>query len=86
MKSYKSDEPCIICGNPHACMHHVKSRGAGGSDAKSNLMPLCLEHHNEIHRKGRDVFTRKHPRAYRWMIQNNWESCPVTGKWIHRGE
>lgn len=33
-------------------MHHVKSRGAGGSDELSNLKTLCGECHREIHAKG----------------------------------
>lgn len=43
--------PCVVpgCwafGEPH----HLVSRGAGGSDL--SVIPLCREHHHEIHRLG----------------------------------
>jgi hypothetical protein len=37
--------PCIVCGR-RAEPHHMKTRGAGGSDFLA--VPLCREHHTEI--------------------------------------
>lgn len=84
MAKYKSDDPCIICGDINSCLHHIRSRGSGGSDKPHNLMILCLRHHNEIHAKGRDTFSKMHPKAYRWMLRNGWES--FNGKWFHEEE
>jgi hypothetical protein len=29
--------------------HHIKTRGAGGDDAKENMIVLCKKHHDEAH-------------------------------------
>lgn len=42
-----------------AYCHHVKSRGSGGKD-EFNLVPLCFNHHTEIHQIGREAFERKY--------------------------
>jgi hypothetical protein len=41
-------------------VHHWKSKGAGGSDHPYNLLPLCREHHDEVHRIGRKSFWEKY--------------------------
>lgn len=40
-----------VCWGP-VDPHHVKTRGAGGSDA-ANLIPVCRGFHDEIHQRGR---------------------------------
>lgn len=38
--------------------HHLKTRGAGGSDY--TCVPLCWKHHAEIHQLGRSKFEEKY--------------------------
>lgn len=50
---------CLIClasAPNHA--HHVKTKGAGGGDEW--CVPLCAQHHSEIHNIGRDTFAKKY--------------------------
>lgn len=50
--------PCCVCGHFGADPHHVTTRGASGS--KSDLVPLCRDHHREWHDKGRATFEAKY--------------------------
>lgn len=52
----RSNPTCILtsCGQ-RAEAHHVKQRGAGGSDDERNLLNLCPTHHTEWHH-GRRTF------------------------------
>ena len=53
--------PCLACGaNPPSVVHHIKTRKSGGRDYEWNLMPLCIRHHNEVHKMGSVSFVRKH--------------------------
>lgn len=84
MKNYKSDKPCIICGESRegfVCLHHVKTRKSGGSDETFNLMPLCAWHHTEIHKIGLVNMAKKNKSIHNWLIENGWEF--VMGKWMH---
>lgn len=54
---------CYICDAP-AERHHIVSRGAGGTDDEINILPLCREHHREIHAVGWQTFCRR----YQWVI------------------
>ncbi len=39
---------CEYCGKPgYVEVHHIKSRGSGGSDHPLNLIKLCVAHHRE---------------------------------------
>lgn len=54
-------KPCCVCGrDAPSDPHHWKTQGAGGSDELENLLPLCREHHVEIHKIGRQTFYNKH--------------------------
>ena len=44
--------PCCICGRCPVDAAHIVSRGAGGPDARWNLLPLCRIHHQEQHKIG----------------------------------
>ena len=46
--------------------HHIKSRGAGGTDKESNLIALCAQHHTECHTIGRKRFPAKYGMEKRW--------------------
>ena len=55
---------CVICGK-RADLHHVDAVGAGRDrDAivheGMRVLPLCREHHSEIHTIGRDTFLAKY--------------------------
>lgn len=51
---------CSVCLIVGVDPHHVKTRGAGGKDTLDNLMPLCREHHTEIHKIGKKTFFKKY--------------------------
>lgn len=43
------------CKCPHSQVHHIYPRGMGGGshlDIPENLLPLCLKHHDHVHREG----------------------------------
>lgn len=73
---------CIVCLKP-AEHHHVKSRGSGGGDESSNLMPLCRTHHTEIH-WSRNKFVEKYRKVCEWLLDRGWELDEFSGKWFHR--
>lgn len=50
------EQCCEIDGARPAEAHHIRTRGAGGSDDPENVMWLCRRHHREIHSMGRDAF------------------------------
>ncbi len=42
--------PCEICGKTaNGGVHHIKSKGRGGSDNIENLAGLCIGCHNDCH-------------------------------------
>ena len=43
-------------------VHHIRSKGAGGSNEDSNLLSLCAECHTRIHALGWKTFVRLNPR------------------------
>lgn len=43
---------CQICGSIQRLqVHHLKFRSHSGSDVKQNLITLCAECHERVHRK-----------------------------------
>lgn len=79
-----SEQPfnCLSCGRFLVDLHHVKTQGAGGNDENYNLMPLCREHHTEVHTIGLNSFSERYIKVYQWLINNGWEFFELTGKWI----
>lgn len=60
--------PCLACGKePCGDAHHVKSRGSGGHDIATNLMPLCREHHVAVHVIGMKKFAKIHMIVRHWL-------------------
>jgi len=53
-----SSMDCCVCGKRGWWAHHVKTTGSGGRD-HGNLVPLCVEHHTEVH-KGQLTFEKKY--------------------------
>lgn len=87
MKNYKSEKPCIICGQNQDGMvtyHHIYTRKAYPQhrDKKWNLMPLCFNHHSEIHTVGTNKFAQKYVSANEWLKNNGW-NFRLSGKVFH---
>jgi len=38
--------------------HHIRSRGAGGTDDAANLISLCREHHYIVHNEGPEALCK----------------------------
>lgn len=74
---------CVACGRTGAVAHHVKTKKSGGDDKPSNLMPLDVIHHNEVHAKGLTYFADKYPMVKSWLIANGWTYDENRLKWIH---
>lgn len=82
LKYIKENLPCIGCGSPPPNdVHHVISRGAGGNDIVSNLMPLCRMCHEKIHRLSLSVMARKVPSVKEWLNQAGWVYDNYVQKW-----
>lgn len=73
---------CLICSNNESDRHHVKTRGAGGTDDDFNLMNLCRIHHVEIHKIGNTRFAVKYYKAKHWLTDNGWAFNEVKMKWV----
>lgn len=50
--------PCCVCGARPVHVHHVVTRGAGGT--ASDTVPLCVAHHDEVHRAGVRTFEARY--------------------------
>ena len=86
LKNYKSDSPCIVClkeDENSVCFHHVKTRKSGGTDDSWNMMPLCQQHHNEVHNKGLSLFSALYYQALKWLTKNGCEYDSHFNKWTH---
>jgi hypothetical protein len=68
LRAWIRQQPCVLQrGEPHVVypcrgpveVAHVKTRGSGGPDF-DNTVPLCMEHHRELHRTGRKSFEFKY--------------------------
>lgn len=86
-QSFWSDEGCCLaCGRSGVALHHLKSRGSGGSNLEHNLMPVCWGHHTEVHTIGLQQFSIKYPQVEDWLFKNGWEYDPYLEKWTHELE
>jgi hypothetical protein len=85
-KIYRSF-PCLVCGTrQEVCGHHIKSKGSGGHDARYNLMPLCFNHHAEIHTIGLTRFCKKYASAKWHILDNGWKYDYNLGKYLRHDE
>ncbi len=58
-----SELPCCICGLTPCDPHHIKGKEYGGMALKpsDNLtMPLCHDHHTQLHAHGYKAWEMKH--------------------------
>ena len=57
---------CVICGKPHADIHHATNLVGRGRNRKthdhwnSTFLALCREHHNTVHAMGLTEFMKKY--------------------------
>lgn len=80
LKEYQK-KSCEICGTfGNVSAHHVKSKGSGGHDYPTNLMPLCFMHHTEIHQLGLNKMIWKYPHLKNTLTDMGWEKAD--NKWI----
>lgn len=87
-RQYISTIPCLICGNPEVQVHHLLRTGEHGMGKKSGdewCVPLCVRHHDELHRNGDEViFFGLNGKDYldikRWCRIRYSAWCQVNGK------
>lgn len=60
LRSYHGKKCEVKDCNSLGVPHHIKTRGSGGDDVAENLICLCIEHHTEIHKIGKDTFSSKY--------------------------
>lgn len=72
---------CLVCGSANVDVHHIKTRGSGGSDQLWNLMPLCRREHQEIHKIGNIKFIEKYINVANYLDINGWTI--LNNKLIH---
>ena len=67
---------CCVCNNKgYSDPSHIISRGAGGPDARWNVVPMCRLHHSIWHKLGVSYFLGRYPefeltlRGLRWEIE-----------------
>jgi 5-methylcytosine-specific restriction endonuclease McrA len=52
---------CQVCGlMQHLQVHHLEFRSQSGDDVEQNLITLCVECHDEVHRAAICCTTRPH--------------------------
>lgn len=84
-ENYNTHLPCQVCGRLTEngnTFHHIISQKNLGPDEDWNLLPLCLEHLNEVHAIGRSSFAGKYYAIESWMKKRGWE-LDHNGKWRH---
>ena len=60
--------PCMICHKERAGFkanssdaHHINDKSGGSAKYNDHrTIPLCFDHHREIHQIGKDTFTKKY--------------------------
>lgn len=73
--------PCVICGIRGVDVHHLRSRKSGGPDLAWNLIPICRQHHSEIHNIGKVGMANKYDKFKEWLIKNGWKL--EQKKWVY---
>lgn len=83
LESYRG-KLCLVCLSLETTGHHIKTRGAGGDDCETNLMPLCFQHHREVHDKGMVEFAGKYHNVKNYLESLGWEFDQFLHKWIRQ--
>ena len=71
MKKSKKKEWCVLCSR-EANHHHIKTKGAGGSNEAENILPLCWSHHSILHIVGWNKFLFRYPYLCGLLKQKGW--------------
>jgi|SRR6267142_6751031 len=77
---------CVVMGQLGCDLHHIKTRGAGGTDAPFNLIPLSHHLHVEWHVRGTSFMAAKYMEIHLWLLHHGWHLCEVREKWIHEAK
>ena len=77
-------QPCVICRSREGTHgEHVKTKKSCGSDEKAdhinNVMPICLQHHEQKNRMGINFMAETYPEYKKWLISHGWVF--ELGKW-----
>lgn len=83
--AYKTNLKCLNCGNYEPSgnvLHHIKTRGSGGSDSVENLMPLCVMCHTKVHQIGLLEFSNNE-KVESYLRLMKWYRCELTDRWRH---
>lgn len=75
--------PCVICGRMPVEAHHVRYSFNSGTGIKPGdcwTIPLCQEHHRELHQIGMKSFQKKYD------INIHKELFLIAKAWIEKGE
>jgi ubiquitin C-terminal hydrolase len=72
---------CEACGERDPDKHHIKSRGAGGSDDEFNILYLCRHCHTEIHAIGPKNFCDKFPHIEVLLEDRGYVLIQEFGRW-----
>lgn len=99
MKYISQNLRCLVCDRKGVDLHHIKTRKSGGSDGSHNIMPLCREHHTEVHQIGLFKFSQKgvvlklssysknktfnYDNVSKWLTMKKWEKDDDRRKWTH---
>jgi hypothetical protein len=57
--AFVSGKPCLACGRPGQAHHYggqADGRGTGHKATDQKLVPLCVDHHREVERFGKEKF------------------------------
>jgi hypothetical protein len=82
---FKSDEPCVSCRcTPPNTLHHLVSRGAGGSNHPSNILSSCTNCHALVHSMGLLWLSVRAPAVRYWLVDHGWvlDGGIKQGKWL----
>lgn len=87
MKNFKSNLPCVCCGESGynmVCFHHLKTRKRYPELAHDdrNLISVCQVHHVMFHNLGTLRMSECFEGVRLFLIEKGWEKCPLAKKWI----
>lgn len=83
MKYSDPEAFCIVTGKQGCDLHHIKTRGSGGTDDEWNLIPISRTLHQRWHHRGTQYMVKGYPAIRNWMIKNGWKFDIYSGKWLH---
>jgi hypothetical protein len=86
MSNFESSEPCIVCGfyaEKMVCYHHILRRKSFMQYSRSNwnMIPVCLQHHNEFHNKSTREMATKYKRVNDWLLMHGWTFDVFFNEW-----